>query len=154
MEQYIEFVVSHWVLFALLGGLVVTLIYTENLKRGASVSLHEATRIMNQEDGVVLDLRTAKEFDDGHIAGAINVPFGELSTRLKELAKHKESPLILVCKMGQHSSAANKTLTEDGFVNVKRMDGGMGEWTSANMPVVKGEGKTKSKTKTKGKSKG
>lgn len=148
MEQYIEFVVKNWVLFGLLGGLAVTLIYTENQKRGASVSLHEATRVMNQEDGVVLDLRTAKEFDDGHIAGAINVPYSELNTRLKELAKYKESPLILVCKMGQHSGAANKTLTEDGFVNVKRMDGGMGEWTSANMPVVKGKSKGKGKSKS------
>ena len=65
-----------------------------------------------------------------------------------ELAKYKESPLILVCKMGQHSGAANKTLTEDGFVNVKRMDGGMGEWSSANMPVVKGKSKGKGKGKS------
>jgi len=152
MGQYIEFVVSHWVLFGLLAALAVTLIYTENQKRGASVSLHEATRIMNQDDGVVLDLRTAKEFDDGHIANAINIPFSELGPRLKELSKHKESPLILVCKMGQHSSAANKTLTEDGFVDVKRMDGGMAEWTGANMPVVKGDGKGNGKKKGKGKS--
>ncbi|MEH6358647.1 MAG: rhodanese-like domain-containing protein [Pseudomonadales bacterium] len=149
MEQYIEFVVGHWVLFALLGGLAVTLIYTESRKRGASVSLHEATRIMNQDDGVVVDLRTAKEFDDGHIANAINIPFSELSSRIKELNKHKESPLILVCKMGQHSSAANKTLTEYEFTDVKRLDGGMAEWTGANMPVVKSGGKSKSKNKSK-----
>jgi len=151
MEQYIEFVVNHWVLFALLVGLAATLVYTENQKRGASVSLHEATRIMNQEDGVVLDLRTAKEFAEGHIAGAINVPYSELEARRKELNKHKESPLILVCKMGQHSSSANKTLAEYGFTNVTRMDGGMGEWTSANMPLVKAEGKSKGKNKAKDK---
>lgn len=149
MGQYIEFVVSHWVLFALLAALVVTLVYTESLKRGASVSLHEATRIMNQDDGVVLDLRTAKEFDDGHITAAINIPHSELGTRLKELAKHKESPLILVCKMGQHSGAANKMLADDGFVNVKRMHGGMAEWTGANMPVVKSGSKSKGKGKNK-----
>lgn len=148
MEQYIEFVVSQWVLFALLGGLAGTLIYTESRKRGASVSLHEATRIMNQDDGIVLDLRTAKEFQGGHIANAINVPFSELSARIKELNKHKESPLILVCKMGQHSSAANKTLTEYEFVNVKRLDGGMAEWTGANMPVVKSGEKPKNKGKS------
>lgn len=148
MDQYIEFVVSHWMLFGLLAGLAGTLIYTESQKRGASVSLHEATRIMNQDNGVVLDLRTAKEFDEGHIANAINIPYSELATRIKELNKHKESPLIVVCKMGQHSSAANKTLTEYEFVDVKRLDGGMAEWTGANMPVVKSGGKSKSKGKS------
>jgi rhodanese-related sulfurtransferase len=151
MGQYIEFVVNNWVLFALLAGLVATLVYTENKKRGASVSLHEATRLMNQDDAVVVDLRSTKEFDAGHIAGAISIPFGELESRRKELAKREASTVILVCKVGQHSGAANKTLNEYGFNNVTRITGGMAEWTGANMPVVKAESKGKNKTKGKNK---
>lgn len=148
MDQYIEFVVSHWMLFALLALFVGALVYTENKKRGAGVSLHEATRVMNREDGVVLDLRTAKEFDAGHIPNAVNIPFSELATRIKELNKHIDSPLILVCKAGQHSSAASKTLTANEFADVRRLNGGMVEWTGANMPVVKSGAKSKSKGKS------
>lgn len=150
MSQFLEFVINHWVLCGLLAGLVVTLIYTESLKRGASVSLHEATRLMNQEDGVVVDLRTAQEFADGHIAGAISLPSAELESRVSELDKYKDSAIVLVCKMGQHSSGASRSLKEAGFSNVRRMDGGMAEWTNANMPVVKAGGKGK---KNKDKSK-
>ena len=142
MDQYLQFVINHFVLVGLLVGLVITLLYTESLKRGAGISLHEATRVMNQEGGVVVDIRSEKEFKDGHITAAINVPYSELAARMSELDKHKESPLILVCKMGQHSGAASKTLRDAGFSNVKRMNGGMAEWGNANLPVVKG-GKVK-----------
>lgn len=138
MNQYLEFVMNHWVLVGLLIGLVITLIYTENLKRGAGISLHEATRVINQEDGVVVDIRSEKEFKEGHITSAINVPYPDLASRMSELDKHKEVPVILVCKMGQHSGAASKTLRDSGFSNVKRLNGGMAEWGNANMPVVKG----------------
>ncbi len=152
MSQYLEFVINHWVLCSLLVGLVVTLIYTESLKRGASVSLHEATRLMNQDDAVVVDLRTGQEFADGHIVGAVNMPSAEFASRLSELEKHKDSPIILVCKMGQHSSGSSKTLKDEGFSDVHRLTGGMAEWTNANMPVVKGNAKGK-KSKDKDKSK-
>lgn len=138
MDQFLEFVINHWALFGLLVGLALTLLYTENQKRGAGISLHEATRVMNQEDGVVVDLRTEKEFKEGHITASINVPFSELSSRLKALEKHKQSPVILVCKVGQHSGAASKIFREAGFVNVTRMNGGIAEWENSNMPLVKG----------------
>ena len=138
MNQFLEFVVNHFVLFGLLAGLGLTLLYTENQKRGAGISLHEATRVMNQEDGVVIDLRTEKEFKDGHITAAINVPYSELNSRFKELEKHKQSPVILVCKVGQQSGAASKTFREAGFVNVMRMNGGVAEWENSNMPLIKG----------------
>ena len=138
MNQYLEFVINHWLLVGGLIGLVVALIYQENLKRGASISLHEATRVINREEGVVVDVRSETEFKNGHITAAINVPYPEFSSRVTELDKYKERPVILVCKMGQHSGAASKTLGDSGFSNVKRLNGGMAEWNNANMPVVKG----------------
>ena len=106
---------------------------------------------MNKEDGVVVDLRTGKEFAGGHIVGAINIPSSEFANRMSELDQYKDSPVILVCKMGQHSSGSSKTLKEAGFSNVKRMTGGMAEWTGANLPVVKTKAKEKGKEKGKGK---
>jgi len=150
MSQYLEFVINHWVLSSLLVGLVVTWLYTESLKRGTSASLHEATRIMNQDDGVVVDLRTTQEFADGHIVGAINIPSATFASRVSELDKYKDSAIVLVCKMGQHSSGSSKVLKDEGFSNVCRLTGGMAEWTGANMPVVKGNAKgKKSKDKSK-----
>lgn len=143
MNQFIEFVINHWVLCSLLVGLLITLFYTENQKRGATVSLHEATRILNQDSGVIVDLRSAQEYADGHISGAIHLPVAEVGERVSELDKYKDSTIVLVCKMGQHSGATSRVLKGAGFNDVRRLDGGMSEWTSANMPVVKGNTKSK-----------
>ncbi len=56
---------------------------------------------------------------------------------MSELEKHKEKPLVLVCKMGQHSGAIGKKLAAQGFTGVRRMSGGMMEWQNSNLPLVK-----------------
>ena len=54
-----------------------------------------------------------------------------------ELEKHKSSPIILVCKMGQQAGAAGKALRANGFERVYKMSGGMMEWASLQLPTVK-----------------
>jgi len=103
-----------------------------------SVSPQQAVTLINRKDGVVLDIRDKKEFEAGHIVDAINIPSGKLTTRLPELDKFKARPVIVVCKMGQHSSDACKALTTAGFEQVVRMQGGMAEWRGQNLPVVTG----------------
>lgn len=137
MEQLFEFVGNHVLLVSAFVVLLIALIVTENKRGGQSVSTHQATQLINRENAVVLDLRAQSEFNSGHIVDALNVPYTSLAQRLGELEKYKEQPVILVCKMGQHSSAAAKQLMKAGFTQVKRMTGGMTEWGSSNLPVVK-----------------
>ena len=59
-------------------------------------------------------------------------------SRIEELQKHRDKPVILICKIGQHSSAAGSQLIKNGFQDVRRLSGGMTEWTGSNLPVVKG----------------
>ena len=65
------------------------------------------------------------------------MPFSSSETRASELAANKDKPIVLVCKMGQHSSAAGKKLKALGFDDVRRLSGGMAEWNAAGLPVVK-----------------
>ncbi|MCF7981401.1 MAG: rhodanese-like domain-containing protein, partial [Pseudomonadales bacterium] len=106
MEQVFEFVGNHLLLVTALVVLLAAFVFTENKRGGQSVSTHEATKLINREKAVVLDLRAQSEFNNGHIVDALNVPYTSLSTRLAELEKYKDRPIILVCKMGQHSGAA------------------------------------------------
>ena len=91
----------------------------------------------NSEDAVFVDIRDSKDFNAGHIANAVNIPFSALASRMNELDKYKDKPLILVCKSGQTVNMAGKTLREKGF-NAVRMSGGMMEWSNQNLPVVRG----------------
>jgi len=45
----------------------------------------------------------------------------------------------VVCKIGQHSGTVGRKLGQLGFEDVRRLSGGMTEWSSAGLPVVKGK---------------
>jgi len=101
------------------------------------MSYHEVTRMLNNNLAILLDVRESKEFSGGHIVDAVNIPYAKLGDRVDELKKHEGKTIIVVDKMGQHAGAAGRQLKEKGF-NVSRLQGGMVEWTSQNLPVVKG----------------
>lgn len=137
MEKFIGFVIENWELSLLWVVLLVGLLVTESKRAGKTITSAEAVRLINKEDAVVLDIRESKEFSDGHITGAMNIPFNKVEERYSELNKCKGKPIILVCKMGQHSSAVAKSLRKKGFEDIRRLQGGMTTWQSDNLPVVK-----------------
>ena len=117
--------------------LLVLFIRNETHRGGSSVSAQELVALVNKEDAVVLDLRDQKEYAAGHIANAVNIPYSALESRLSELDKFKDKPIVLTCKMGQHAGSAGTALRKNGFPNVSRLSGGIAEWRNQNLPVVK-----------------
>ncbi|WP_235015390.1 rhodanese-like domain-containing protein [Oceanicoccus sp. KOV_DT_Chl] len=81
-------------------------------------------------------MRDSKEFDQGHIVDALHIPHAKLADRINELEAKKSQPVVLVCKIGQHSGAAGKQLKAAGFEHVFRLNGGMMEWSSQQLPLV------------------
>ena len=138
MDRFFEFIGNHPILVSAFVFFLIALIVTERRKGGQSVTTQELVRMTNHESAVLVDLRDRSEFSRGHITGAINVPYSTFSQRIEELQKHRDKPVILICKIGQHSSAAGSQLIKNGFQDVRRLSGGMTEWTGSNLPVVKG----------------
>lgn len=137
MTRFIEFLINHWILTGLWLALFGTLIAYLSAKSARSVSPQQATMLVNRQNGVIVDVRERKDFEKGHIVDAINIPLAKLAERSVELEKHKASPVIVVCGMGQHSGAAVKTLEAGGFTNASKMSGGMAEWLAQSLPIVK-----------------
>jgi Rhodanese-related sulfurtransferase len=131
------FLTEQWMLVAILSVLAVAFFIVESRKGGAALTHHEVVRLLNDDNAVVVDVRDSKEYKAGHIAEAINIPFAKIATRYTELEKHRDKTLVVVCKMGQRSAAAGKTLKEKGFT-VSRLQGDMVEWQNQNLPVIKG----------------
>ncbi len=89
------------------------------------------------EKGVqLLDVRTAGEFQGGHLAEARNFDWtnGELEAIAPKLDKSK--PVLLYCASGRRSAAARDFLVKQGFTDVVDLSGGIGAWNSAGKPVV------------------
>ena len=65
---------------------------------------------------LLVDVRTAAEFADGHIKGARNIPVQELERKVRELPKDK--PIILYCRSGSRSGMALQILQTAGYTNI------------------------------------
>ncbi len=75
---------------------------------------------------VLLDLREPHELEISHLAGATNIPLGQLASRLSELDSAKE--MVVFCKAGTRSARALELLVSAGFKKVKNLKGGINAW--------------------------
>ncbi|PLZ03443.1 sulfurtransferase [Burkholderia sp. WAC0059] len=109
------------------------------LRRGGSAGLSaaEATQIINRRNAVVVDLRPAAEFANGHLPSARQIEFAELQAKVAQLAKNRSNPVLLVCQTGQQSRKARRVVKEAGYEEVHVLEGGLNAWQQAGMPVVK-----------------
>lgn len=108
-----------------------------NLRRGQSISILQATQLINQGKGVIVDVREPGEFAAGHLRDAKNIPLGELSNRMGELDKFKSKALIVVCQAGTRSARAVGQLKKAGFNEAFSLDGGVAAWQAQGLPIAK-----------------
>lgn len=134
--SFFDFLLQEWLLVTVFAATVAAFFTLEARRGGRVVSHHELTRLLNQEQAVVLDVRDAQEFQRGHIAGAVNIPYAALAGRATELTKYQSKQIVVADKMGQHAGAAGRLLRERGY-NAARLSGGISEWTHQNLPLVK-----------------
>ena len=80
-----------------------------------------------QENFVLLDVRTQEEFDAGHIAGAILLPYDEIALKAATVLPDKEKEIVLYCRSGRRSAIAKKALVELGYKDVEDF-GGINRW--------------------------
>ena len=71
-------------------------------------------KIILNNEGTIVDVRTPEEFRGGHVAGSINIPLQEVASRLAEL-KSLKAPLVLCCASGGRSGQATNYLSNQGI---------------------------------------
>ena len=92
------------------------------------ITPEEAREIMNQEDSyVILDVREQDEYDEGHIEGALLLPYTEIEKRAGEELPEKDQLILVHCRSGRRSAIAAESLTEMGYTNIKDF-GGIIDW--------------------------
>lgn len=141
MDQLIEFASNNFLLAGIWLALVVMLIYSYVsgwISPVKEVSVHEMTLLINREDAVVLDTRSANDFKAGHITGARQIKAEELREKnFGKLEKYKDTPIIIVCAMGNSARAVAASMNKQGYTKVNVLKGGMNAWQQAGLPVAK-----------------
>jgi len=72
---------------------------------------------------VIIDVRTAREFSEDHIGGAINIPYNLIAARIGDLGLQKDKEVVVYCRSGRRSSLALATLKKMGYANVTNAGG-------------------------------
>jgi len=106
-------------------------------QRGKRATPQDVTLLINRSKATIVDVRDAKEFAEGHLLEAKNIPLAELDKRIGELDKFKSKSVVLVCKTGARASSAAAKLAKAGFADVVNLDGGIAAWQKAGLPLVK-----------------
>ena len=148
MDKILEFTSNHMLLVSALMVSFFVLVFTELRRKASGITNVEATdavKLINN-DGVVIDIRSADAFARGHIVNAKNIPADELDAKMSQLEKFRARPVIAVCDNGITAVRTVKSLRGAGFESAYNLKGGMTSWNQAGLPVVSGK-KTRSKTK-------
>ena len=93
------------------------------------ITAETAKKIMDSgEEHIILDTREQDEFDEGHIPGAILIPYTEIENKAEAMLPDKDKLILVYCRSGRRSKIAAESLSKLGYTNVKEF-GGIIDWT-------------------------
>jgi len=105
----------------------------ETLRISASITAAASPRT-----ALILDVRSLAEYENGHVPGAQQVAYSQIAEHLDELAAGRERGVIVYCEAGIRARKAADTLLENGFTNVRHLDGDMRVWRAKGLPITRG----------------
>ena len=98
----------------------------------------EAIALINNQNAVVIDLRSIDEFTNGHIINSLNLLPTEIKNHnIGKIEQHKDTPVILVCTNGVTSTTSAEILAKQGFNHVYTLKDGLAGWRAASLPLVR-----------------
>lgn len=100
-------------------------------ERASAVAVAE--ELASRPPPLVLDVRTAAEWQHKRIGGSVNVPLSQLQARLEDLSRGRR--LVIHCASGYRSSIAVSLLQHHGFEHLVELVGGMAAWELAKLPM-------------------
>lgn len=87
-----------------------------------------------EQGAVLIDVREQDEFDQGAVPGAIHIPRGFLESRIEDIVRDRDAPVVVYCAGGARSLFGAESLGQMGYSNVSSMAGGFNGWKTAGLP--------------------
>lgn len=124
---------QNYILYIVIIALIVYMLYRQLSfklnKKINHISAAEAFQLLKtNKDLIILDVRTMQEFKSGHISGSKSFPVNKISSRVNELKKYKDRPILVHCSSGHRSPVAVRILLKNDFTNLYHMKRGLTDW--------------------------
>ncbi|MEI4550115.1 MAG: rhodanese-like domain-containing protein [Pseudoalteromonas spongiae] len=143
MAQFVEFVTNNLILCLIWVGLLGAIVlgwFKSRFSAVKQVNPQQLTHLVNRENGLVVDIRALKDFNQGHIAGSIHLAAEKAKQgEFVGLEKSKNDPIILVCVSGMTAQSIANGLVKAGYEQVNVLSGGITAWQNANLPLTTGK---------------
>jgi rhodanese-related sulfurtransferase len=97
-----------------------------------NVSPKEAMKLIEQDNLIVIDVRTPEEYQSGHIPGAININVNDPSFQEKAKTIDSNKKILVYCRSGHRSTIASNQLKDLGFTKIYNLKGGIMAWEKEN----------------------
>ena len=93
-----------------------------------NITAQQAKEMMDtQSNYIILDTRTQEEYDEGHIPGAILIPYDEILQKAESVLTDKNQLILVYCRSGRRSKLASEDLVKLGYQNIREF-GGIRDW--------------------------
>ncbi len=136
--EFIQFLQGELLLTGTLFALIILLIvniYSEKNRKYQVVDTNGAVSLMDDDDLIILDVREEKERKIGFLSNDINIPMGQVKTKMDTLDKSKN--ILVYCKSGTRSDRIADILSKNDFQKVSSLKGGFNAWLKADLPIEK-----------------
>jgi rhodanese-related sulfurtransferase len=124
-------------------GVVIFSLITAVLSYGCSesnaadhVTLEQARAEFESGKAVLVDIRETPEHKTGIADGAVLLPMSELTQKPNLLPKNPDQPVLLICNTQNRSKATLQLLKQQGYQNIRYVEGGMSQWSAQGWPLV------------------
>ncbi len=91
------------------------------------ISLEEL-KLKQNHGAVIVDVRSSQEYSEGHLAGAINMPYYEIKKNIDNIIKDRDKDIVLYCQEGVRSKQAYRILKKLKYERVFNLYGGLDNW--------------------------
>ncbi len=119
--------------------LLVSFILFSSLTFAKVEQISQQALLINQMSATphqIIDVRSPEEFAEGHVKGALNIPFNQIDKHQDLLNSLKDKTLVVYCRSGRRAGIFGNTLSKEGF-NLLHLTGDMNAWQAENLPTVK-----------------
>jgi rhodanese-related sulfurtransferase len=118
-------------------GLLTTIALTSACSDAKGVIRQDALleQLQNGDSPIILDVRTPREYKQGHVPGAVNLPYQQIGRRMAELEQIRDRQVVVYCEVGPRARVAQSMLEQAGFTDVQHLAGDMAGWRRAHLPV-------------------
>lgn len=140
LQEVISFISNHCILsfsWITLLYTVSTIVFKSYFSKIKEISCYEATRLINKEDAIVVDIRSGEDFSKGHLVNAANLTALQIkSGHFGDLEKHKKQPIIVICYNGSAAYEPAKNLNIAGFKHIVTLKEGIIGWNNEKLPLI------------------